>query len=344
MLTNNYFPAEHKGPTILIVDDTSIDLQVLTMILGKDGYQIAAAVEGKQALDIIGKISPDLILLDIMMPGMDGFEVCKILKASPDKRDIPIIFLTVKDEMADILSGYEAGAVDYVIKPFNSAELLARVRTHVELKKKRDNEKDLISRLTIALAEQKRVEDALQRAHDNLERLVEERTAELVKKNRQLVEEIGERRRAEDELDIKSRNLEESNTALKVLLTQREKDKEDLEERVLSNIKNLIMPNIEKLKRIHEITGNLAYLKILESNLKDITSSFSNKISSKYLNLTAKEIQIANFVKEGRSSKDIAELMNVSERTIDFHRKNIRIKLGINNKQGNLRSCLLNLS
>jgi len=173
---------------------------------------------------------------------------------------------------------------------------------------------------------------------------VEERTAELVKKNRQLMEEIGERRRAEDELDIKSRNLEESNTALKVLLTQREKDKEDLEERVLSNIKNLIMPNIEKLKRIHEITGNLAYLKILESNLKDITSSFSNKISSKYLNLTAKEIQIANFVREGKSSKDIAELMNVSERTIDFHRKNIRIKLGINNKQGNLRSCLLNLS
>jgi DNA-binding response OmpR family regulator/DNA-binding CsgD family transcriptional regulator len=344
MLTNDYSPAEQKGPTILIVDDTSIDLQVLAMILGKDGYQIAAAVEGKQALDIVGKISPDLILLDIMMPGMDGFEVCKILKASPNKRDIPIIFLTVKDEMADILSGYEAGAVDYVIKPFNSAELLARVRTHVELKKKRDNEKELISKLTIALAEQKRVEDALQRAHDNLERLVEERTAELVQKNRQLMEEIGERRRAEDALDIKSRNLEESNTALKVLLIQREKDKEDLEERVLSNIKNLIMPNIEKLKRTHEITGNLAHLKILESNLKDITCSFSNKISSKYLNLTAKEIQIANFVKEGRSSKDIAELMNVSERTIDFHRKNIRIKFGIKNKKENLRSCLLNLS
>jgi DNA-binding response OmpR family regulator/DNA-binding CsgD family transcriptional regulator len=344
MLINDYSLTEQKGPMILIVDDTSIDLQVLAMILGKDGYQIAAAVNGKQALDIIGNISPDLILLDIMMPGMDGFKVCKILKSSLDKRDIPIIFLTVKDEMADILSGYEAGAVDYVTKPFNSAELLARVRTHVELKKKRDNEKDLISRLTVALSEQKRVEDALQQAHDNLERLVEERTVELVQKNRQLMEEIAERRRAEDALAIKSRNLEESNTALKVLLTQREKDKEDLEERVLSNIKNLIMPHIEKLKRIHKKTGNSAHLKILESNLKDITSSFSHKISSKYLNLTTKEIQIAQFVKEGRSSKDIGEMMNVSERTIDFHRKNIRIKLGIKNRKGNLRSCLLNIS
>ena len=343
MLTNDYFPMEQQGPMILIVDDTPMDLQVLAMILGKDGYQIAAAMNGKQALDIIGKISPDLILLDIMMPGVDGFEICKTLKASPDKRDIPIIFLTVKDEMADILSGYEAGAVDYVIKPFNSAELLARVRTHVELKKKRDNEKELISRLTSALAEQKQVEDALQRAHDSLERLVQERTAELVQKNRQLMEEIGERRRAEEALDIKSRNLEESNTALKVLLTQREKDKDDLEERVLSNIKNLVIPHIEKLRRIHKKTRTLAHLKILESNLKDITSSFSQKISSQYLSLTAKEIQIANFVKEGRSSKDIAELMIISERTIDFHRKNIRSKLGLKNKKGNLRSCLLNL-
>jgi DNA-binding response OmpR family regulator len=344
MLTNDNFQTVQKGPTVLIVDDTSLDLQVLAMILGKDGYQIAAAVNGRQALDIIENIYPDLILLDIMMPGMDGYEVCKLLKASPDKRDIPIIFLTVKDDMADILSGYEVGAVDYVIKPFNSAELLARVRTHVELKKKRDNEKELIARLTTALEEQKRAEDALQKTNENLERLVEERTVELVQKNRQLMEEIGERRRAEDALAIKSQNLEESNTALKVLLTQREMDKNDLEERVLSNIKNLIIPNIEKLKRIHKRTKNLVYLNVLESNLISITSSFSNKISSRYLTLTAKEIQIANFVKEGKRSKDIAELMDVSERTIDFHRKNIRLKLGIKNRKGNLRSSLLSIS
>ncbi|MEN6318994.1 MAG: response regulator [Syntrophaceae bacterium] len=329
---------------ILIVDDIPQNIQVIASTLQNKGYQMAFAQDGKAALEKINKINFDLILLDVMMPGMDGFEVCKILKTSPDKRDIPIIFLTVKDDMADILSGYEAGAVDYVIKPFNSAELLARVRTHVELKKKRDNEKELISRLTIALEEQKRVENALQQAYENLERLVEERTAELVQKNRQLMEEIGERRRAEDALAIKSRYLEESNTALKVLLTQREMDKNDLEEWVLSNIKNLIIPNIEKLKRIHKKTGSLAYLNVLESNLSDITSSFSNKISSKYLTLTAKEIQIANFIKEGRRSKDIAELMDVSERTIDFHRKNIRIKLGIKQRKVNLRSSLLNLS
>ncbi|HYA13462.1 MAG TPA: PAS domain S-box protein [Syntrophales bacterium] len=199
-MSDDHIPSELKGPTILIVDDTPIELQIMAMTLSNEGYQIAVATNGKQALDMVGKITPDLILLDIMMPEMDGFEVCKILKGSVETRDVPVIFLTVKDEMEDILKGYEAGAVDYVTKPFNSAELLARIRTHAELKKKRGNEKNLISKLKAALAERGRAEEALQRAHDNLERLVEERTAELLSKNQQLLEEIEDRKRTENAL------------------------------------------------------------------------------------------------------------------------------------------------
>jgi DNA-binding response OmpR family regulator/DNA-binding CsgD family transcriptional regulator len=276
---------------------------------------------------------------------MDGFEVCRTLKGSAGTMDIPVIFLTVKDEIEDIVKGFDAGAVDYVTKPFNSAELFARVRTHVELKKKKDNETYLISRLTATLAEQRQAEEALRQAHDNLELMVEERTAELLLRNRQLSEEIEERKRAEVNLELKSQKLEEFNTALKVLLNQRQADKKALEERVLANIKNLIMPNIRKLKKtILKKTKAEVYVNIIESNLKKITSSFSQTLSSKYLNLTSKEIQVAHLIKEGKISKNIAVLLNVSGRTVDFHRKNIRSKLGLRKKKGNLQSSLSKLS
>jgi len=335
---------KHKEPTILIVDDTPIDIDILAMTLDRGKYRLAVAESGRKALDMIGTVLPDLILMDIMMPEMDGFEICRILKGSTETKDIPVIFLTVKDETEDILRGYNEGAVDYVTKPFNSAELLARVHTHVELKKKRDNEQELIFRLKATLEERKRAEEALQQAHDNLERLVAERTEELLVKNRRLVEEIEERRRAESALENKSQKLEEFNTALRVLLQQREKDKDELEDWVLSNVKNLIMPNVEKLKKICAKTKTAQYIGILEKNLQDLTSSFSQNLSSKYINLTSKEIQVANLVKEGMTSKEIAVLLNVSERTIDFHRKNIRSKLGFNNKKTNLRASLLNIS
>lgn len=242
------------------------------------------------------------------------------------------------------MRGYRSEAVDYVTKPFNSEELLAGVCTHLELKKKRDNEHELISMLKATLEEREHAEQALQQAHDNLERLVEERTAELLIKNRQLTDEIEERKRAETSLEIESQKLVESNTALKVLLEQRERDKDELEEWVLSNVKNLIIPNVEKLKRLNAKTKSTPHVTLLETNLKDLTSSFSQRLSSLYLNLTTKEIQVANLVKDGKTSKDISELMNISERTIDFHRKNIRKKLGLNNRKINLRASLLNIA
>jgi len=344
-MNNDCIPSEPKRPIVLIVDDTQIEIQIMATALSMKGYQTAVAMNGREALDNVEKILPDLILLDIMMPGMDGFEVCRTLKGSASTMDIPVIFLTVKDEIEDIVKGFDAGAVDYVTKPFNSAELLARVRTHVELKKKNDNEKYLISRLTATLAEQRQAEEALRQAHDNLELMVEERTTELLLKNRQLIEEIEERKRTEVNLELKSQKLEEFNTALKVLLNQRQADKKSLEEWVMANIKNLIMPHIKKLKKtILKETKAAVYVNIIESNLKNITSSFSQTLSSKYLNLTSKEIQVANLIKEGKISKDIAALLNVSGRTVDFHRKNIRSKLGLQKKKENLQSSLSKLS
>src|SRR5206468_2098255 len=116
---------------ILVVDDTPANIQTVAAILKGKGYQLSVATNGKQALDALTKIRPDLILLEVMMPELDGFETCQRIKSSEAWRDIPVIFLTAKTDTADIVKGFEMGAVDYVGKPFNAHELLARVSTHL---------------------------------------------------------------------------------------------------------------------------------------------------------------------------------------------------------------------
>ncbi|MDQ8160082.1 MAG: SpoIIE family protein phosphatase [Gemmatimonadota bacterium] len=116
---------------ILVVDDTPSNIQSLAATLKPAGYQVLVATNGQQALDVMAKVRPDLILLDIMMPVMDGFEACANIKANAEWHDIPIIFLTAKTETADLVKGFDLGAVDYVNKPFNAHELMARVHTHL---------------------------------------------------------------------------------------------------------------------------------------------------------------------------------------------------------------------
>ena len=118
---------------ILVVDDTPANIQTLAATLKPQGYQVSVATNGQQALEVMSRIQPDLILMDIMMPEMDGFEACERIKATPAWHEIPIIFLTAKTETADLVKGFELGAVDYVAKPFNAHELLARVNTHLTI-------------------------------------------------------------------------------------------------------------------------------------------------------------------------------------------------------------------
>ncbi len=138
---------------ILVVDDTPANIQALSAILKEKGFQISVATNGRLALELVARLRPDLILLDVMMPEMDGFETCRRLKASPATRHIPVIFLTARVESEDIVKGFELGAVDYVAKPFNTCELLARVNTHLTLDRlHRENESLLLSILPASIA------------------------------------------------------------------------------------------------------------------------------------------------------------------------------------------------
>ncbi|MFW6276213.1 MAG: SpoIIE family protein phosphatase, partial [Bacteroidota bacterium] len=110
----------------------------LGILLNKQEFDVSVALNGKSALSILDQVKPDLIMLDIMMPGMDGFEVCKKIKENPDTQDIPVIFLTARSEKEDLIQGFRCGGIDYLTKPFNKEELIVRVKNHLELKQHRD--------------------------------------------------------------------------------------------------------------------------------------------------------------------------------------------------------------
>lgn len=145
---------------ILVVDDTPANIQTVTAILRERGYRISVATSGRQALEIVGKVNPDLILLDVVMPELDGFETCRRLKDSEAGRQVPVIFLTARTESEDIVRGFELGAVDYVAKPFNAHELLARVQTHLTIDHlRRENERLLLNILPAPVAERLKAGD-----------------------------------------------------------------------------------------------------------------------------------------------------------------------------------------
>ncbi len=159
--------------------------------------------------------------------------------------------------------------------------------------------------------------------------------------DRNLVEEA--LRERETALEIQAEELQEVNTALRVLLRQRDKDKTELEEKVFLNVRELVMPQVEKLKKAISDARQKAYLSVLESNLNEIISPFAHRLSSKYSTLTPTEIQMAFLIRDGKTTKEIAELLNLSGRTIESHRQSIRMKMGIRNRKANLRSHLLSM-
>jgi adenylate cyclase len=119
---------------ILVVDDTLVNLRILTEMLNAQGYKVRPVTNGPQALQAAMAAQPDLVLLDINMPGMTGYEVCLQLKAAPATRDVPVIFMSARDEVLDKVRAFEVGGIDYITKPFHLEELLARVATHVSLR------------------------------------------------------------------------------------------------------------------------------------------------------------------------------------------------------------------
>jgi len=150
------------GGDILIVDDVPANVRTLSIILAREGYRTRPAYSGAQALAAVREHTPDLILLDVSMPGMSGYEVCERLKADPRTRDVPVLFISAMGETADKVKAFEVGGADYVTKPIHMEEALVRVRTHLALR-------DLQRRLSQTNAELQKRLDQLTRTNAELE-------------------------------------------------------------------------------------------------------------------------------------------------------------------------------
>jgi signal transduction histidine kinase len=254
-----------KPPLILIVDDIQENIQLLANILHTEGYRIAYATTGAELPAVAREVMPDLVLLDIEMPDMNGYEACRQLKQAPETREIPVIFISAhRGTPEDIVKGFQVGASDYVTKPFSTAELLARLRTNVDLK--------------IKTAE-------LRNARDELERRVGERTAELEKINRQLARENQERMRTEQELlrhQVKLRSL----TAELTLTEERERreiasDIHDSVGQALAMIKidlGMLKRTVESPKHVETIDGIIKYIRGIIKETRDLSYELSSPI------------------------------------------------------------------
>ena len=201
------------------------------------------------------------------------------------------------------------------------------------------------------ITDKKIMEKELRNSRDNLKLEVALQTEELLQKNIRLAIEIEERkgieavlRKREEELATETHQLAETNTTLRVLLQRREADQKEMEKKILDNIQKLVFPHLEKLRSLKLNDVQINCLDSVTANLRQVTSPFLHNLTARFADFTPREIQVSNMVREGRTSKEIACCFNSSIRSIEFHRDNIRKKLGLNQEKTNLRIFLMNLS
>ena len=297
-------------PNILIVDDEQPIRTLLTRILESAAYSVFQAGNGADARQVLEEQDIALLLCDLLMPGESGVDLIRFVKAAYP--DTGIVMVTAVDDQETARAILDVGVYGYIVKPFDKSQIIITVGNALRLRK-------------LELRERSQREE--------LERTVRERTAELEEKNRQL-------RAREDELRDRAEELKEFNSALRVLLKQREEDKTVLEENVLSHMKNIALPYLDKLKESGLNAEQRSFVQVLEKSLYDLTSPMARTLTSKTLDLTPTELQVADLIKHGKRTKEIAEMLHLSTNTIVSHRYNIRSKLGLKNRKVNLRSYL----
>ncbi len=336
--------------SILIVDDTPANLRLLGEILAEKAYRVRSAPNGDRALATVQKELPDLILLDIMMPELDGYAVCRQLKAEERTRDIPVIFISALNDVFDKLTAFSAGGVDYINKPFEAAEVLARVETHLTLHQLRRD-----------LAEKNK---ALLRLNESLEEKVQARTLELAEANKALTAEIEQRIRHQTEKDQLFNVVSQQSEQLRQLTNwliqaqQRERQglasslQEEIEQNVallqsnLRMIQTLLSPQhdqmiTKQLERTLPILEKMeGYVKQVASDLNAAVTKEADLSESPLLKLTVREREVLRLMAQGKTNAEIADLLAVAVATVHTYVGRIKQKLDIPNLPGLIKFAL----
>jgi len=321
-----------KKINILVVDDLEENRYLLESALkGKEHYQVITACNGKEALEALKSQPIDLIASDILMPVMDGFQFCRECKSNDQFKDIPFVFLTATyTDKKDEEFALSLGAQYFLPKPLEPKAILTKFEEIL----KSDQKKDTKPKQKYELKEEAvYLKQYSQRVAKKLEHMVNRLREEIVE--RQKAE--SDLKESESSLRQQKKTLVQKNMALKEILDQIEQEKQMIKDDVMANIDNIIMPSLEKLKCKR---GVRKYVNLIESYMEDLASSFGTKITKKSAKLTSREIEICSTIKTGLANKEISSLLNISLETVEKHRRHIRKKLGITNKDINLTTYL----
>jgi DNA-binding NarL/FixJ family response regulator len=325
---------------ILLIEDNQHDRIAFQRALKDEqpACEITHVERGEDAVGLLQSDGPryDVVVVDYDLPGMNGLAFFETLKEAAGNHLPPCVMLTGAGTQSLAVEALKSGIYDYIVKDHNQGYLKVIpfvLRSVVERHSDRRAKKE--------------AEAQLKKAHRELEKRVSDRTAELSRANERLKSENAQRKKVEQQLRRRSKELEEktnalteANVALKVLLKQRDSDKQQLQESVVVNVKEMVLPYVEKIKKICTSEKQRVYADIVESRLNDIVSPFLHALRVQFYNLSPTEVQVADFIRSGKTTKEIAETMHLAESTVDYHRNNIRKKLGISGKKINLRTYL----
>lgn len=411
---------------ILVIDDEPALQKAMQKALKNENYDIIFADNGLEGLELLKKEKPNLVLLDLRMPKLDGLGFLEKINIKPDD-PYSVVIITGHGNDREVERSFELGVNFFLHKPLSLVEVRCLARRCLEIKavekelrEHRHSLEKLVTQRTKALISQVRFQQNLidsipvpvyfkdtdlnylgcnrafeetlgftkehivgKTVHDilpeKLARIHHQKDLQLLqageikhyevssaypngKKHDLLVFkalfhnkdgsvegligtnlDISERKQAQLQLELHAEELENANTALRVLLKQVNENKTDMESKVLDNFARLVNPYLDTLEANLANTPQQEYIKVIQENIKKITSAFSQKLSSSYIGLSPREIQVADLVRHGRTNKESAGVLNVSINAVEFHRNNLRRKLGIQNKKVNLRTYLLSM-
>lgn len=328
------------NPIVLLIDDTPANLQLLIRTLTEQRFRLLVAESGHSALERVRYALPDIILLDVLMPEMNGFETCKRLKANPATADIPVLFLTALDDMVDKIQGFLVGGVDYITKPLHIPEVLARVNTHLTLR---------------------RLQQKLQRQNEQLEAHVQERTAglqgEIERRKRQeaeknkLLDVLGKQSDQLRDLTtwLATNNQQHQNILADTMVMQVEQNLELARNHVavLEALLHTVTGTTERQQLLHQLTQLSAVLDQIKVSLyttsvklRTPSARQEQSMGNPLLKLSAREREVLQLVLDGKSNADIAELLYLSETTVRTHRSRILHKLELSDTRALIKFAI----